>query len=383
MLPVVKEAAENLEKFIETSKNVLQFYDDDADGICSGVILKKYLERKEKRIVDSWHLTDLTKPFGEQFNRFVLEKEIDLIVINDFNLWGFQYFERAMEFMKSNPGIKLVIVDHHRDDAVYDLDNILEINLEKSQNEITGGQYCTSKIAYDLVLNNDPFLAKEIKWVAGIGIIGDSAPITWKDLMKELIDEYNTEFQEEKEIITPVEMEDYFLTPFGKASNDIFYGIAKGREEVSKIFEKMYESKNVYEVLEFLKVYDPIKKEVYDYVENYEYFMKNMANAVGESNIFEVEIKSEYFLTSIVSNVLSIKNPEMIFIVFQKKDDGFTYMSVRNHNKRVHLGKIMEKCAEGFPDSNGGGHAPAAGARVRTENFDDFKEKFYQIVENE
>jgi single-stranded DNA-specific DHH superfamily exonuclease len=376
MVDFLKDSAEKFNSFICNSKRAVVFFDDDPDGVCSGCLLIKLLESKGIHVSKKLHFDDNAKPFSKEFNTKL--EGIDLLVFTDFNITGFGYFDDYKKFILENPSIKVLIIDHHVDPNNYLSENVLYLNVAQLQKEVVGGQYCCSKFTWDLVNILNLELAKELKWISIIGVIGDHCAETWKDFIQKEIDLENSNNSED--IITPEEQEDYYLTPYGKCSNLIFYGIAKDKKEVSKIMDNLLVSKNVYALQKNLKIYELIQKDVYDYLENYDYFEKNSGVQIKPLSVFEIEIKSEYDIGSIVANRISSKNPEIIFFVSKELSNGFIHISCRHQDGLINVGDLMSKAAEPFEGANGGGHKCAAGAVVPKQHCLDFKKKFYDLV---
>jgi len=374
----IKKYLEVFSNFILNNDDFAILYDNDPDGICSVAIVEKYIKSYNKKINLKLPFLDQPKPFSKEFNENFKDQKIKALIILDFNIAGFGYLEEYNKFTTEFNNISIMIIDHHRDDSNYK--NATTINSASFNLKIPSSQICTTKIVFELTKNN-----KEIKkneWIYAIGLIGDANHLTWMKDIVEVVknDNKNITDLKHKEIITPIEFEDVYITPYGKSSHQIFFAIAKSKNETPNILQKINSSKNVFEFIDKMKGYNEVKEEVYDYIDNYNYFEKNQKEDIKELQIFEMEIKSNYEICSIVSNILSQKNKNTIFFVYQKRKDGFVYISTRLGNSKINLGKILQKCIE-HPDTNAGGHAPAAGARVLKENFKQFLNKFYYEIE--
>ena len=376
----ITDAAQKVAAFLSSfnAKKVAIFYDDDPDGICSGTLLEHFFTKKGYEIVRRYHFSEKNLPFSESFKKDLEKSEAELLVFTDYCISGFGFYEAYKSFIESTT-IPILIFDHHQDTAKYtdDTKRIVYLNSNIIQNEISGSQYCCSKFVYDIITKLDE-THKKYRWLAAIGIIGDTNYIQWGDFIKELISSENKKI--EKEIIIPHEPEDYNLTPYGKASAYIFFGIAKG--DVAKIYKIIQTSPTVFVALEKLKQYEVVKREVYDYVENYEYLIKMHPKTDKEFQVAEIEIKSNATIGSIVANIISAKFPETIFFIYHIREDGFAYINVRLQKGSINLGTIMKKCAQQFEHANGGGHKEAAGARIPEEHFKSFRNHIYGALEN-
>ncbi|MGM5483629.1 MAG: DHH family phosphoesterase [Nanobdellota archaeon] len=377
-----KEKAE-IDNYISSLKNkrAIICFDDDPDGICSGIIIKKYLEKKGFKIIKNIALLPENDLFGKEFSDMVKKEDIDLVVVTDFNVSNFGLSDNYNSFIKDNPELRCLMFDHHIDNNTYD--NALYYNSCLIQKHIEGSQYCCSKLVFDLL--NDEGEIEEISWISAIGVIGDFNAKTWNYFLKEEIDKENKNRLRNKpdsKTIPEVHSNDeFFETPFGKASNLIFYGVAMSKKEAENIFDNIDKCNDINELNNFLKKYGEVEEEIKDYIENYEYFIKNADKKIEkeENTVFEVEVKSQNNICSVLANSLSKKDYNTIFFIYQKTDNGY-HISTRLQNGKKNLGKIMNDCAV-FEESYGGGHAEAAGAFVKKEYFNDFKNKFFELLE--
>jgi single-stranded DNA-specific DHH superfamily exonuclease len=378
----IKETAKRVETFLTplSSKKAALFFDDDPDGIASGVILEKLLKEKGIEVILRLHNNKQKPPFSEAFIKDLERHNVELLVVTDFSIAGFGFYEDYKKFMQ-NTAIKILILEHHQDTSVYSFDEskALYINSGNIQNEINGSQYCCAKFSYDIATTITPQL-KKYGWIAAIGIIGDSNYYTWGEFVKKIIQEKNK--TAEKEIPLPAEADEYYSTPYGKAAKNMFFGIGKEEKEILDIYNATYTAKNIEQLLEFLQKYDSIKYEAYDYIENYEYLVKTNPPNAQEMNVAEIEIKSKYYIGNIVANIISAKYPDTIFFVYNKNNEGYVYISTRLQTGKINLGKVFNKCEAKVSGAKGGGHNNAAGARVPEGQFKAFRNAFYGELEH-
>lgn len=354
-------------------------YDNDPDGICSGVLMQKFLKSQGVDVADSFVFSDV-KLFSKELSERFKENEIGGLITVDFNIAGFGYLDSFKEFVAENE-IAVAVFDHHYDESDYGIEYYF--NGAMLQTEVSGAQYCTAKIVYDVICEIEPRM-KKYGWIESIGIIGDFNQKTWGEDIRQVVKLDNMAFahmEDFEDIIMPEDIEDYYLTPYGKSANMMFFGIAKdGGSDISKIYSYLLESDNVLKFLEKLSEYNVVREEVYDYLENYEYFMKYSPATKTELNVFEVEVKSNNYIEGILSNLISRKDANTIFMVYNEYKDGYVHVSLRLQNDSVNLGKVTKEVCSGIAGANGGGHGPAAGARIHKDNFKEFKNKFFGIL---
>lgn len=353
-------------------------YDDDPDGVCSGVILEKFLGLREIPVVERIPLSRELIPFSEEFNAKIKERRIDSLIITDLNITNFGFFENFNLFKQKFPDVDIVIFDHHQDGSDYGIEYYF--NTDNLQKQISGSQFCCSKFVFEVCKLIDPKVA-EYSWIKAIGIIGDSNQITWKRDIVSLIEKINESISagdddSKKEYLIPEEFEDFYQNPFGEVSNLVFYGLSKSSKEIFKIYDVIYNAEDIFSVLDSLSSYSEIEEEINDYIDDFNYYEKNNWDP-KEFSVFEMEIKSDYDINCILSNKLSYKNPDILFMIYRKDKDGFIYASFRLQNKSINTGMLAE-IANSFPEGNGGGHIQASGIKIRKDDFKEFKSKFFE-----
>lgn len=151
------------------------------------------------------------------------------------------------------------------------------------------------------------------------------------------------------------------------ASALIYY---KGNE---KHVYNLVKERNLEKLREFSQmVEDEIDKLVENFSKGKEYFEK--------SDIYFYEIKSNFNLASIVCTLVSKLKPESSFVFMQKFGD-FVKFSARNQNSSKDMGKLMKFCVNGLDGASGGGHSPAAAAKIKEKDLEEFKKRLVSYNE--
>ena len=92
------------------------------------------------------------------------------------------------------------------------------------------------------------------------------------------------------------------------------------------------------------------------------------------------EITAKYRVNSIVSTILSHKKvPNKTLVVAEEREDDYK-ISGRRQDMKIHMGDMFRECVSGLQDANGGGHKPAAGARVLKKDYETFKNRVKEWV---
>ena len=131
---------------INKSKRPLFFFDDDCDGCCSYLLLKRFFKKGTGIILKSAKV-------DESNLKKIQEIKPDLVIILDKPI--------VMQEFIDNCSAPIIWIDHH---PILERENILYYNPRKFNLEVIP---CTTRIVYDLVKN------KEDLWIAFIGCISD------------------------------------------------------------------------------------------------------------------------------------------------------------------------------------------------------------------
>ncbi|MDD5148846.1 MAG: DHHA1 domain-containing protein, partial [Candidatus ainarchaeum sp.] len=85
-------------------------------------------------------------------------------------------------------------------------------------------------------------------------------------------------------------------------------------------------------------------------------------------------------IKSQIINDFSNKSPGKTVILWEITGRNVRF-SARRQDGKVKVNELLENAIEGIPDSNAGGHAPAAAGGVPKEFFEKFKEQLIRELE--
>lgn len=332
MIP--EKQIEELRNFLKKSENPLFFFDDDADGLCSYLLFKKYIDRGKGVVVKSSPMLD------DSFLRKVEEYNPDMVFILDKPM--------VSEDFVSNVHVPIIWVDHHK------------------PMEVKGFKYFNPR-----VYNPDAYLptsyvcyqvVKQDLWIAMCGLIGD-----W--VLTELFDDFMKEYPDLVEK-TDNPGDILYKQDFGKIVR-IFSFILKGKTtDVNSCIHIISQLKSPYELLNqtttkakyLYKRFEKVNKE-------YKLLLEKAVNSATEDKFLIFYYPSNQMsFTSELSNELSYLFPDKIIIIGRKKNDEFR-ISLRS--KTYKLPKVIEKALEDV-EGYGGGHEYACGGNIKSKDIDKF-----------
>ena len=336
----MKELDEIREK-IKKSENPLILFDDDPDGLCSYLLIRKFMGKGKGIAVRG-------EPFVD--SKYVGRVKVycpDLIIILDKPMIKDEFLDKM--------NAPIIWIDHH-----------------EPQN-VKGVTYFNPRIKDDK--DNRPVsywcyrIVKENLWIAFVGIIADYFLILEKSFRKE----YPDLIKEKTKTIEEI----YYGTKVGELIR-IFSNILKGKmSDVNRNIELITKIKDPYELLdkksdagdELVRKHEKIQKD-------FDKLVKEATKNVKGNIIKFMYADNKYSFSSELSNYLSHKFPNKVILVCRDKGDKIT-CSIRS--KKKSLPEIVNESVEGL-DGYGGGHQHACGACISKEDFDEFYRRFEEKV---
>lgn len=341
-----KSELEEIREHLQNAQNPVFYYDNDADGLCSFLLLRRFIGRGKGVAVRSF--PDLNK----QYARKAVELNADYVFVLDKPILSREF---AAEI--DSIGLPLVWIDHHDvvNEDLSDFKNIFSYNSSKNG----GAGEPVTFLSYKISEN------KEDVWLAMIGCISDH-------YLPDFVDEFKKNYSElwGEKILKPFDA--YFGTEIGKISQSFNFGLKDSVSNVVRMQNFLISVKSPTEVLSestsnhsFRKKYSEVKKK-YD-----ELLLRAKKNA-GEKLVF-FYYSGDLSISSDLSNNLTYIFPGKYVVVSYVKGD-VASLSFRGKGVKKILEKILKEI-----EGRGGGHEDAVGARISASDL----EKFRELVERE
>jgi len=337
---------QEIREHLENAKNPIFFFDNDPDGLCSFLILQRFLGRG--RGVSLRGHSNVTKSF---FKR-VEELKADYIFVLDRAVFSEEFIALAKE-----ANIPVVGIDHH---------DIPHQNIEFYYNtfETSGKSEPTSYLCYKATER------KEDMWLAVTGCIADC-------FMPEFIDDFRKEY--------PGLAGNYksaydirYNTDLGKIIHVLAFGLFDSTSNVVHMIKFLMKAKGPYDILEenkstksFLRAYAIINKKVEDVV------VKAEEQIDGQKKLLYFTYGGEMSVSQPVSDKLNYLHPELVIVLGFIKG-GSAKFSLRGP---VDVRTAMLNAIKDIEGAGGGGHKNSCGAQMTAENAPEFKEKFLKEIE--
>ena len=330
---------------LEASQNPLFFFDNDVDGLCSFLILRRSLGRGKGVAIKSF--PDLK----EQYVRKVEELNPDAVFILD-------KAELSKEFADAieQKGIPMTWIDHHESKTPKEIiEKTSYFNSHPSSEPTT---YIAQKI----------FNRQEDLWLAIIGCIGDV-------YMPDFAEKFSEEYPE----LLPNGIEPFdalHSSEIGKMVRMLNFGLMDTITNVVTLIKYLFKANGPHDLLEENQHTKQLHKR---YSQLNEFYTKQVAKAESkfdpESPVLFYTYSGNTSMSAEISNKLYHKHKDKLIIVAFKRPEKVN-VSIRGE-KALETTKKLIANIEG---ATGGGHVEATGAMIPIDDFETFKENIKQIV---
>lgn len=340
----LKEIREHL----ENAKNPIFFFDNDADGLCSFILLRRYIGRGKGVAIKG--VRELNKEFFKK-----AEEGADSIFILDNSRIGKDFIALADE-----KNIPIICIDHH--------------DIEKPEIEFYYNSFKKKEIQAEPTSYLCYHIAEEKDmWLAALGCIADA-------YLPEFISEFKKSYPELLDNNFKTAFDIFFNTEFGRVIKIISYGLYDSTTNVVSMMRYMISSSNIYDLLEensktrsFHKRYGEIRKKIQSTIDKVEEAIEK------EKNFVFLTYTGDMSVSQYTSDELMYRYPEKTIILGFIKGNSAKF-SLRGP---IDVNKLVCKAIKGIEGASGGGHIHSAGAQISAEDVPKFKENIIELLENQ
>ncbi len=344
-----------IKEHLEKAQNPMFCYDNDADGFCAFLLLRRFIGRGYGVAIRSY------PDFDIQYLKKAEQLKADYIFVLDKPLISDKFVKEA-DLMQ----IPIVWLDHHymkvskfkkefsKFKNFYFYNPCLNKGKEKSSEP-------TSYLAYKATEK------KEDVWIALMGCISDH-------YIPEFADEFAKRYSEfwGKEVKKPFDI--YYKTEIGRIALGINYGLKDSISHVVQLQNFLISCKSPADVFLEMETNKAFRAKYNEIRKKQEELIKEAKESESEKIIYLI-YGGDMSISADLANKLSYLYPDKYILVAYKKGI-ITNISMRGKNVRLILEKILKK----LENATGGGHKNAVGARIRTEDLEKFKEGLEQEI---
>jgi len=341
---LTQKQVSEIREHLNNAQNPLFFFDNDPDGLCSFILLQRYIKRGKGFPVKS-------SPLDKSYLRRIEELNPDSIFILDIPSVSEEFFE---EIKKIN--LPVVWIDHH--------------NTEKSKipdfvnyyNPLLGKDFpsSTTYLCYEVTKK------KEDLWLTITGSISDNfVPEVYEEFKKIYPDLF---------IDSTNAFEILYNSRIGVVAHLLNCGLKDKTTNVVKMLKFLMKIKSPYEILEktsenqeMHEKYQIINKKLKKFLE------EAQEQAKASDKLIFFEYGGDTSMSAEISNSLKYLFPgKIIFVAYASESNSFANISGRGENAKKILEGVLKQ--GNFENAKGGGHENAVGAKIMKKDLEKFKE---------
>ena len=346
---LTKKQVNEIKEHLDKAQNPLFFFDNDNDGLCSFLLLQRYIGRGKGFPVKT--APELTKDYF----RKVRELEPDYIFILDQPEVSKEFFDEVREI-----NLPVVWIDHHGIDKkkIPKFVNYYNpiFNKKKSNEPVTA-------LCYQITNK------KEDMWIGVIGCISDSfIPKFYSDFRKEFKD-LTINSKNAFEII--------YNSRIGEIATMFSFALMDRTTNVINMLKLLMNVRSPYDVLEENTKTHTMQSRYNELYEKYKNLIEKAKEEIKDSGkLFFFKYGGEISMSAEIANRLRYLFPEKVISVV-RVTEGRASLSIRGDNIKGKVVKIIEK----IEGATGGGHKDAVGAQIRVANLEKFERELRKSVE--
>jgi len=350
---LTKKQILEIREHLEKAQNPVFFYDNDADGLCSFLLLRKYIGRGYGVAIRSY--PDLDASYIKKAEQL----KADYLFVLDKPLTSNAFMEEADSMQ-----LPLVWIDHHKI-SKSEISKIKNKNFHFYNPTLNKGKENSSEPASYLAYNIAD--RKEDIWIALLGCIADH-------YKPDFADEFGKRYPEfwGKEIKEPFDV--YYRTEIGRIALALNFGLKDSISHVVQLQNFLISCKSPNDVFVELEINKQFRDKYDEIRKKYTQLLKE-AKESESGKVVSLIYGGDMSISADLSNELSYLYSEKYVLVAYKKGN-ITNISMRGKNVRAVLEKILKK----IENATGGGHENAVGSRIRTEDLDKFQELLEKFI---
>jgi single-stranded DNA-specific DHH superfamily exonuclease len=333
------EQLEEIREHLENAGNPIFYYDNDADGLCSFLLLRRFLGRGSGVAVRSY--PDLNKDYAKKAK----ELNADYVFILDKPVVSKEFMDEIESI-----GLPIVWIDHHIHECDFsEREQFFEFNSAEN------GAEPVSYLSYRITNR------KEDLWISLIGCIADNyLPDFVKDFKKNYRDYWGVSIEKP--------FDAYYKTEIGRIAQAFNFGLKDSITNVVHMQRFLISCKNPRDVFAEVSGNKNFRSKYSEILGKYKAFLEKARSCIFGNLVF-FSYGGDLSISADISNALSYEFfGKYIVVAYQK--GAISNVSLRGENVRSVLEKVLEKLGDG----SGGGHENAVGARIKTEDLGKFRE---------
>ena len=356
---LTKDQIIQIKEHLEKAQNPIFFFDNDLDGLCSFLLLQRYLGRGKGVPIKTF------PEFDASYFRKVSELNADYIFILDKPVVSDGFWKRAREV-----NIPLVWIDHHEiQDYVPEFvdyyNPLYNEKLEKKQDSTEAEP--VSVLCYQVSNKKDDL------WIAVIGAISDKfLPHYYSDFKKKYP---NLTLKGEKVSAFGV----FYKTEIGKIAKIMDAGLKDKTSNVINMIRFLISSKSPYDVLNESGKNYLMHRRFKQIESKYQKLLQKaleIEKTSDQKDLLFFQYGGDLSISAVLSNELSYLFPKKKIIVMMVKSNIKASISARGKG----IKGLVLKAIQNLEDARAGGHENAVGGQIRVDDIEKFKTNIIHLL---
>ncbi len=345
---LTKKQLSEIREHLERSQNPIFLFDNDVDGLCSYVLLRRFLGRGKGVAVKSHPNVDA------RYAKRVQELGGDCVFVLDRHSLGNEFVQEI-----ANLQLPIVWIDHH-DVAFEEYNYSLLYHYNPIRNKRKSSEP-TTYLCYSATQKI------EDSWIALIGCIADH-------YIPKFTDDFEKRYPElwARKITAPFQA--LYTTGIGRLSRALSFGMKDSITHVVELQNFLVNCKSPLDLERELDGNGAFALKYREILKKYTVLLDAAKLSVSDKYLI-FNYSGTLSISSDLSNELSYIFPGK-YICVAYSSGPITNISLRGNNVK----NILEQVLPSFVGATGGGHKDAVGARIQASEWDRFvemlKEKF-------
>ncbi|MEM4325737.1 MAG: DHH family phosphoesterase [Candidatus Pacearchaeota archaeon] len=345
---LTKKQVLEIREHLEKAQNPIFLFDNDPDGLCSFLLLRRYIGRGEGVPIKSF--PDISPSYLKKVKDF----KSDYVFILDKPVVSGLFFNRLYEM-----NVPIVWIDHHIIDrkkipSFVNYYNPL-FNKKKGEEPVTALCFQISDKKEDL-------------WIAAIGCISDSFLPKFYSRVEEIYPELTISSQNVLNIL--------YKSQLGKIAKIFNYALKDKTSNVNKMIRFLINAKSPWDVLNENEHNHTLHKRFKEVLAKYSKLLSK-AISIGKKSgkVLFFVYKGKLSVSGDLANELKYIYPEKIIVVIYVKG---LKANISMRGERVI--NIFSKAIIDLKGADGGGHKDAVGGHMNLKDLERFKENVLNVV---
>ena len=341
---LTEKQLDEIKEHLEKAQNPLFFFDNDVDGLCSFLVLRRFINRGRGVVIKSSPDLNIT------YARKVYELNPDYIFILDKPLVSKDFLN---EMRKLN--LPVVWIDHHGVIA----EDLSEVNYYNPSLD-GGSSEPTTYLCYQATKK------KEDEWIALTGCLADGYIPDFINRVREKYPELSKECKSAFQCV--------YETTIGKIIRILSFGLKDRTSNVIKMLKFLVDINSPYDILEenvktfsFHKRFEQINSKYKKLLEK--------AKSETKGKLIYFQYGGDLSISAEIANELSYFYHDKIVVVAYISG-ARANISLRGKNVR----KLTLDAIAGLEGARGGGHKDATGASLLAEDLPKFKSSIEELL---